>query len=55
MLIIWAGSISEVTTPDIFNAIMLTAGVLLDRIVFYNDFDPVNITMLINKHIKAQK
>ena len=55
MLIIWAGLVSGVAVLDNFTTILLTAGVLLDRIVFYIDFNPVNITKLINKHIKAQK
>jgi Fe-S-cluster-containing dehydrogenase component/DMSO reductase anchor subunit len=40
---------------DIFIIIIFLSGELIDRILFYKDFNPLNINTLINKQIKIER
>jgi DMSO reductase anchor subunit len=40
---------------DIFIIIIFLSGELIDRILFYNDFKPLNINTLINKQFKIER
>jgi DMSO reductase anchor subunit/formate hydrogenlyase subunit 6/NADH:ubiquinone oxidoreductase subunit I len=43
------------SNSDIFIVIIFLSGELIDRILFYNDFNPLNINALINKQFKIER
>ena len=55
LLVAGASIISGISYPQISVIIVLLAGELLDRILFYIDFEPTNINNLIYKHIAEEK
>jgi hypothetical protein len=55
LLMAAASIISGISYPDISVIILLFAGELIDRILFYSDFEPTGINNLIYKHIASGK
>lgn len=47
--------ILHASTTDIFIFFIFLTGELLDRIIFYLDFNPLNINTLIDKHINIER
>jgi Fe-S-cluster-containing dehydrogenase component/DMSO reductase anchor subunit len=54
LIIAGAGIVSGISYPEAAVIILLIAGELLDRILFYLDFEPQVISFLINKHVAGK-
>jgi Fe-S-cluster-containing dehydrogenase component len=55
LLITGISLVSEIIYPDNIIIFIFLTGEFLDRLIFYIDFDPLNINRLINKHINAEQ
>lgn len=55
LIIIWGGMFYRISNIDFFVTLLFLAGELLDRILFYTDFEPDNIKNLEYKYIKHLK
>jgi Fe-S-cluster-containing dehydrogenase component/DMSO reductase anchor subunit len=55
LIISGVSMISHISYSDIFVSIMFLAGELLDRIIFYIDFNPINIKTMILDQINIDK
>jgi hypothetical protein len=47
--------ISHISYPGIFVVTIFLLGEFIDRILFYIDFNPLNINRLINEHINIER
>lgn len=50
LLVVWAGLISGFNKADFAMAALVISGEFIDRFLFYSDFQPVNIKLLLNRN-----